>query len=98
MSDNKSYVPKPIDTSDVKLPVELNSLVEQMSRHVHDVWAETRMQDGWTYGQRRDDDHKEHPCLVDYDDLPDSEREYDRNTALGTLKLIYKLGFKIVKD
>lgn len=97
MKNNPNYVPKPIDTSDVVLPKELMSLVEDMSRNVHDVWAETRINDGWRYGDRRNDERKEHPCLVDYDDLPESEREYDRNTAVGTLKLIYKLGFKITK-
>ena len=97
MKNNPNYVPKPIDTSDVVLPRELMSLVEDMSRNVHDVWAETRINDGWRYGDRRNDERKEHPCLVDYDDLPESEREYDRNTAVGTLKLIYKLGFKITK-
>jgi ryanodine receptor 2 len=56
------------------------------------------MRDGWTYGPRRDDELKHHPCLVDYDLLTDAEREYDRNTALSTLKLIRKLGFNIVKD
>ena len=97
MKNNPNYVPKPIDTSDVVLPRELMSLVEDMSRNVHDVWAETRINDGWRYGDRRNDERKEHPCLVDYDDLTESEREYDRNTAVGTLKLIYKLGFKITK-
>ena len=72
--------------------------VEQIARNVHDVWAQGRLDEGWTYGPVRDDALKHHPCLVDYDDLPDSEREYDRATALGTLKLITKFGFRIVKD
>lgn len=98
MTQNKTYIPKPVDCSDVELPEELHSLVEQMARNVHDVWAEARMRDGWTYGPRRDDELKHHPCLVDYDLLTDAEREYDRNTALSTLKLIRKFGFNIVKD
>lgn len=40
---------------------------------------------------------KTHPCLVPYEDLPEEEREYDRNTSVGTLKLIMKLGFTIKK-
>ena len=93
----KNYIPNPIDTSDVELPKELEMLVEQMSKNVHEVWAETRIQQGWTYGQQRDDERKTHPCLVPYDELPESEKEYDRNTSIGTLKLIMKLGFKIGK-
>lgn len=93
----KTYIPKPVDTSDVQLSEELEMLVEQMSKNVHDVWAETRIAQGWTYGEQRDDAQKKHPCLVPYEELPDSEKEYDRNTSIGTLKLILKLGFKITK-
>lgn len=93
----KTYTPRPIDTSDVKLPEELEMLVEQMSKNVHDVWAETRIAQGWSYGEQRNDEKKLHPCLVPYEDLPDSEKEYDRNTSIGTLKLILKLGFRITK-
>ena len=92
------YTPQPLDTSDVKLPVELEQLVEQMSKNVHEVWAETRINQGWTFGKQRNDELKTHPCLVPYEDLPESEKEYDRNTAIGTLKLIMKLGFKIEKE
>lgn len=98
MSIKNNYLPKPIDASDIVLPEELMPLVEQLARNVHDVWAEARIKEGWRYGLERDEERMEHPCLVDYDELPESEREYDRNTALGTLRLIYKLGFKIVKE
>ena len=93
--NRKNYVPKPIDTSDVELPKELEMLVEQMSRNVHEVWAETRIKQGWTYGEQRNDELKTHPCLVPYEELPECEKEYDRNTSIETLKLIMKLGFKI---
>lgn len=93
----KSYKPQPVDTNNVKLPNELEELVEQMSRNTHDIWAETRINQGWTYGGQRDDNKKTHPCLVDYDALDESEKLYDRNTSIGTLKLILKLGFEIKK-
>lgn len=89
------YIPQPIDTTDVELPEELEQLVEQMSKNVHEIWAETRIQQGWTYGAERNDELKTHPCLVPYEELPEEEKEYDRNTSIGTLKLIMKLGFKI---
>ncbi|MDE5999482.1 MAG: Ryanodine receptor Ryr [Bacteroidaceae bacterium] len=89
----KQYTPQPIDTTDVKLPEELEQLVEQMSKNVHEVWAETRISQGWTYGEQRNDELKTHPCLVPYEELPEEEKEYDRNTSIGTLKLIMKLGF-----
>ena len=93
----KKYVPQPVDTSDVQLPVELNELVEKMARNVHEVWAQSRMDQGWVYGPERSDALKTHPCLVAYEDLPEIEKAYDRDTALGTLRLICKLGFKISK-
>ena len=96
--NTKTYTPQPIDTSDVELPKELEQLVEEMSKNVHDVWAETRISQGWKYGKKRDDEKKTHPCLVPYDELPEEEKEYDRKTSIGTLKLILKLGFKVSKD
>lgn len=93
----KTYKPKPVDTSDIMLPKELEALIEEMSRNTHDVWAEGRIAEGWTYGPERDDVKKTHPCLVPYNDLPDTEKDYDRNTSVETLKLILKLGFKISK-
>ncbi len=93
----KQYIPQPIDTKEVTLPEELVELVEAMSKNVHEVWAETRIEQGWTFGPERNDSLKHHPCLIPYEELPEEEREYDRNTAIGTLKLIQKLGFKITR-
>ena len=92
------YTPQPLDTSDVVLPEELNALVEQIAKNVHEVWAESRLSEGWKYGPERNDALREHPCLVLYEELPEEEKEYDRNTAFGTLRLITKLGFKITKE
>lgn len=91
----EKYIPQPINTNGVALPDELMPLVEKMAKNVHEVWAETRIAQGWTYGEKRDDEKKTHPCLIAYEELPEEEKEYDRNTCLGTLKLIMKLGFKI---
>ena len=96
MKKNK-YIPQPIDTSDIRLPEELNELIEKMAKNVHEVWAQSRIDQGWTYGEERNDTIKTHPCLVSYEELPEIEKAYDRDTALGTLKLICKLGFKISK-
>ena len=98
MKEEKKYIPNPIDTSDIQLPEELNSLLEAMAKNVHEVWAETRIKQGWKYGEQRNDELKTHPCLVPYEDLPEEEKEYDRNTSRGTLKLIMKLGFKIFRN
>lgn len=92
------YVPNPADTTQVDLPESLLPLVEEMSKNVHEVWAATRMAQGWTYGPARNDAEKKHPCLVPYEELSEEERDYDRNTSQQTIKLIMKLGFKITKE
>ena len=97
LSDMKKndYIPRPIDTFGVHLPKELDDLVETLARNVHDVWAAGRIAEGWTWGPVRDDALKQHPCLVPYEELPDSEREYDRHTAIETIKLILVQGYRI---
>lgn len=92
------YVPQPIDTSDIRLPEDMTGLIEQMAKNVHEVWAQSRMEQGWTYGPERSDALKQHPCLIPYEELPEVEKAYDRDTSLQTLKLICKLGFKISKE
>lgn len=92
-----NYVPHPIDTSDIELTPEIAELAEIMAENTHEVWAVGRIAQGWKYGERRDDSIKETPCLVAYDELPESEKEYDRNTSIETIKLILKLGYEIKK-
>lgn len=87
----------PKQTDDVIFSGELN-ILKAMAKNVHEVWAESRISQGWTYGPERNDALKTHPCLVPYEDLPEVEKAYDRDTAVGTLKLICKLGFKITKE
>lgn len=86
-----------MDTSDIRLPEELDGLIEQMAKNVHEVWAQSRMDQGWVFGEERSDSLKQHPCLIPYEELPEVEKQYDRDTALGTLRLISKLGFKITR-
>ena len=94
--NNKTYTPKPINTTDVELSEDLLQLVEFLAENTHDVWAKGRMDEGWTYGPVRNEELKQHPCLIPYADLPENEKEYDRNTSLETLKAIVKLGYKLI--
>lgn len=92
MSD---YKPDPIDTAHITLEPELMALTERLAESTHDVWGRQRLKDGWRYGPQRNDARKEHPSLVPYDELPDSEKEYDRQTAMETLKAMIALGYRI---
>ena len=88
----------PIDTSDIKLSEELEALVEEMAKNVHELWSDNRIKQGWTYGLHRNDQLKTHPCLIPYEELSEEEKRYDRETCVGTLRFILKLGFRISKE
>lgn len=92
-----TYEPTPIDTSAVVLSTDLVEFTEALARNVHEVWAAGRIAEGWTYGAERNDTLKHHPYLVPYDNLPEAEREYDRRTAMETVRVIVGLGYEIVK-
>ena len=94
---SNNYTPTPVDTTNIQLPEELMALAEAISKNVHEVWAQNRIREGWTYGPVRDDQKRQTPCLVPYDQLPEEEKAYDRNTAFGTLKFIVSQGFEIHK-
>ncbi len=91
------YNPKPIDTMDIILTDDILDLVEVLAKNIHEVWSVGRIANGWTFGEERNDIKKQTPCLVEYENLPEDEKEYDRQTAMETLKLITKLGYKIEK-
>lgn len=93
----KTYIPNPIDTQHVVLPEEAAHLAELLAKNTHEVWAKGRIEEGWRYGPKRNDSLKETPCLVPYQDLTELEKSYDRNTSLEVLKVLYALGYEIVK-
>ena len=92
------YKPKPIDTKKIQLPDDILQVAELLAKNTHDIWAEARFQEGWTYGPMRDDAVKQNPCLVPYEDLPDSEKDYDRRTSREVLAVLYAMGYRLVKD
>jgi hypothetical protein len=89
------YTPSPIDVAGIEIPEELLPLVERLSQNAHDVWAQTRLGQGWRYGDCRDDARKLHPDIVPYEALPESEKAYDRNSVMMTLKALIAMGFSI---
>jgi len=95
MPKNETYTPDPIDTSDFEIPDELLELREELAKNVHEIWSAERIAQGWKYGPKRNNDTKEHNCLVPYEDLSDDEKEFDRKTMEGTIKAILRLGFNI---
>lgn len=93
-----TYTPSPSNVDKIELEDELNDLIELLAEDIHENWAKQRIHEGWRYGKHRDDRNKIHPCLVPYNELPESEKEYDRITVATTLKLIRKFGFRFIKS
>ena len=91
------YEPRPIDVDHIALPDGIDDLIERLAEHNHDIWARQRIAEGWSYGPARNDQTKQHPDLVPYAELPDAEKEYDRKTAVGLVKAIVALGYRVEK-
>lgn len=92
-----AYTPAPQDLDGIVLPDSLLALTEAVAENTHEVWAQGRLREGWTYGPERDDASKKTPCLLPYSLLPEHEKEFDRATALNAIRLIVKLGYRIEK-
>ncbi len=97
MNKTTNYIPQPINTEHITLSPDIRELTERLAENTHDVWAMQRIAEGWTYGPRRNDETKQHPGLVAYASLTEGEKEYDRKTALESLRLIVALGYTIQK-
>lgn len=95
--NTNDYTPHPADLTGIELPQELLELKEVISKNIHEVWSAGRMREDWTFGPVRNDEKRETPCLVPYEELPEEEKAYDWNTAANTLKFIMSLGFEIKK-
>jgi hypothetical protein len=90
-----TYIPEPLDTSKITLSNELKELVEYLAKNTHENWSKERIHQGWRWGPERNDTKKEHPCLVPYEKLPESEKEHDRIAATELLKTVILAGFSI---
>ncbi len=84
-----------MDNDRAQIPADLLELVEKLAENTHNAWSAQRLAEGWSYGPERDDFKKTHPCLVPYQELPESEKEYDRKISLGTLQTILGWGYRI---
>lgn len=93
--DKKDYIPQPVDTGNIQVPEELWALAEKIAKNTHGVWAAGRLSQGWAWGPVRNDELRQHPCLVPYEVLTEEEKEYDRRTSMETVKLILSLGYEI---
>jgi hypothetical protein len=91
----RKYTPKPLDTSMISHSSDWIEMTESLAKNTHEVWAQQRFAEGWKYGAERNDQRKEHPCLIPYEELPENEKNYDRNTAIETIRFLLCQGYEI---
>lgn len=84
------YTPKPILMKKSELSPEIQELVEKLAENGHDIWAEGKIRNGWEFGEELDKDTKKHPNLVPYEDLSETEKDYDREMVVGTISYLIK--------
>ncbi|TRY59413.1 hypothetical protein DNTS_004316 [Danionella cerebrum] len=87
-----AFTPTPVDTSQVVLPPHLERIRERLAENIHELWVMNKIELGWTYGMVRDDNKRQHPCLVEFNRLPEQERSYNLQMSQETLKTLLALG------
>uniref|UniRef100_A0A4W6FFE5 Ryanodine receptor 2 n=1 Tax=Lates calcarifer TaxID=8187 RepID=A0A4W6FFE5_LATCA len=87
-----AFTPTPVDTSQIVLPPHLERIREKLAENIHELWVMNKIELGWTYGAVRDDNKRQHPCLVEFCKLPEQERSYNLQMSLETLKTLLALG------
>lgn len=95
--NSNGYIPRPEVFNFDKLPCELQDLIGQIAGNIHEVWASKKMEEDWTFGETLDWNAKKHPSLKPYAELDESQKDYDRNTALATISFLMNKGFIITK-
>nr|XP_021335867.1 ryanodine receptor 2 [Danio rerio] len=87
-----AFTPTPVDTSQIVLPPHLERIREKLAENIHELWVMNKIDLGWTYGAVRDDNKRQHPCLVEFSRLPEQERSYNLQMSQETLKTLLALG------
>lgn len=69
--------------------------LEFLSRMEHRRWMDEKINAGWQYGPVKDPVRKSHPSLVSWEDLPEDEREKDRQAVRAIPELLAAVWFDI---
>uniref|UniRef100_A0AAZ3PN06 Ryanodine receptor 3 n=1 Tax=Oncorhynchus tshawytscha TaxID=74940 RepID=A0AAZ3PN06_ONCTS len=93
-----SFIPTPVDTSQViVLPPHLDNVRDRLAENIHELWGMNKIELGWSYGKVRDDNKRQHPCLVDFTKLPETESNYNLQMSSETLKTLLALGCHVTQ-
>jgi hypothetical protein len=72
--------------------------LEKLSQWEHDRWMDAKLASGWVYGPETDPDRRTHSYLVPWEELPEDEKEKDRDLVKGIPKIVFRAGYTIVKS
>uniref|UniRef100_A0A673C6E5 Ryanodine receptor 3 n=1 Tax=Sphaeramia orbicularis TaxID=375764 RepID=A0A673C6E5_9TELE len=92
-----SFIPTPVETSQVVMPLHLEKVRDKLAENIHELWGMNKIELGWSYGKIRDDNKRQHPCLVDFSKLPETEKNYNLQMSTETLKTLLALGCRVVQ-
>uniref|UniRef100_A0A8K9V340 Ryanodine receptor 3 n=1 Tax=Oncorhynchus mykiss TaxID=8022 RepID=A0A8K9V340_ONCMY len=92
-----SFIPTPVDTSQIVQPPHLDNVRDRLAENIHELWGMNKIELGWSYGKVRDDNKRQHPCLVDFTKLPETERNYNLQMSSETLKTLLALGCHVTQ-
>ncbi|XP_050933915.1 ryanodine receptor 3 isoform X3 [Lates calcarifer] len=92
-----SFIPTPVETSQVVMPPHLEKVRDKLAENIHELWGMNKIELGWSYGKIRDDNKRQHPCLVDFSKLPETEKNYNLQMSTETLKTLLALGCRVVQ-
>uniref|UniRef100_A0A8C8D3B2 Ryanodine receptor 3 n=1 Tax=Oncorhynchus tshawytscha TaxID=74940 RepID=A0A8C8D3B2_ONCTS len=92
-----SFIPTPVETSQIVMLPYLEKVRDRLAENIHELWAMNKIELGWSYGKIRDDNKRQHPCLVDFPRLPETEKNYNLQMSTETLKTLLALGCHVVQ-
>jgi hypothetical protein len=73
------------------------AMVELLAIDEHERWMANRKSNGWTYGPQRNEETRQHPSMVDWAMLSESERDKDRSAIVGIPSVLADAGLQIVR-
>jgi hypothetical protein len=71
--------------------------LEVLAEAEHDRYVQSKLADGWAYAPKTDRAKKLHKDLVPWKDLPEEEKEKDRDLVRGIPVILGRAGYVIVK-
>lgn len=60
------------------------------ARNIHELWMQRKLEAGWVYGEVKDGEKKQHPCILPYGELPEAQQMKDEIFMQNVKTLLYR--------